>query len=121
MANKSERVSSIIMKNISDIIMFKVKNPNLGFVTVTGCDVSNDFSYAKVYVSFLGQKGGTPEKRLEELNSAKGFIRKELAGRLDIHKTPEISFYIDDSFDRGQKIEESLKKEQEALDNILKK
>ncbi len=121
MANKTERVSSIIMKNISDIIMFKVKNPNLGFITVTGCDVSSDFSYAKVYVSFLGKKGGEPSKRLEELNSAKGFIRKELSKCLDIHKTPEISFYIDDSFDRAQKLEESLRKEQEELDSILKK
>ena len=67
MANKGERVSSIIAKNVTEIIMFKVKNPNLGFITITGVDVTNDFSYAKVYVSFMGKKGGTPEKRLEEL------------------------------------------------------
>lgn len=121
MANKGERVSSIIAKNVTEIIMFKVKNPNLGFITITGVDVTNDFSYAKVYVSFMGKKGGTPEKRLEELNKSKGFIRRELSRCLDIHKTPELSFHIDDSFDRGQKLEESLKKEKEALESMTKK
>ena len=121
MANKGERVWSIIAKNVTEIIMFKVKNPNLGFITITGVDVSNDFSYAKVYVSFMGKKGGTPEKRLEELNKSKSFIRHELAKTLDIHKTPELSFHIDDSFERSQKLEESLKREKEELESIKKK
>ena len=121
MANKGERVSSIIAKNVTEIIMFKVKNPNLGFITITGVDVSNDFSYAKVYVSFMGKKGGTPEKRLEELNKSKSFIRHELAKTLDMHTTPELSFHIDDSFERSQKLEESLKREKEELESIKKK
>ena len=118
MANKNERIPALIQKNITEILMYKVKNPHLGFVTVTGCDVSGDFSYAKVYVSFIGKNGTSYEKRVEELNNAKGYIRSELASRLDIHKVPELTFIYDDSFDRGARIEESLKKEEAALEEI---
>ncbi|MCF0116791.1 MAG: 30S ribosome-binding factor RbfA [Bacilli bacterium] len=121
MANKSERIPIIIQKNITEILMYKVKNPHLGFLTVTGCDVSGDFSYAKVFVSFIGKNGYSYEKRIEELNNAKGYIRSELAKSLDIHKVPELTFILDDSFDRGAQIEESLKREENELEEMKNK
>ncbi len=116
MANKKERISSIIMKNISEIIQYELKSKAVGFVTVTACDVTNDLSYAKVYVSFLGV--GNNEERLAALERTRGFIRSSLAKKMDTHKVPELHFILDTSFEQGQKIEEGLKKEEEALKKI---
>lgn len=119
MANRKERVPALILKNISEIIQYEVKSKSIGFVTVTDVDVSNDFSHAKVYVSFLGV--GNKEERLAALERTKGFIRSSLAQKMDIRKVPELHFFIDDSFEKGQKIEESLKREEEALEKLRKK
>ena len=108
MANRTERIQSIIAKNITEIIAYEVKNPHIGFVTVSEVKVSTDFSYAKVYVSFLTSKH--PEKNLEELNKTKGFIRSSLAKKLDIRKTPEISFVLDETYEKAERIEELIKK-----------
>ena len=116
MANRKERVPALILKNISEIIQYEVKSKSIGFVT--DVDVSNDFSHAKVYVSFLGV--GNKEERLAALERTKGFIRSSLAQKMDIHKVPELHFFIDDSFEKGQKIEESLKREEEALEKLRK-
>lgn len=118
MADRKQRIQSIISKNISEIIQFEVKNPHIGFVSVNEVDVSSDFSYAKVYVSFLGSK--YPKQNLEELNKAKGFIRSSLAKKLDIRKTPEISFYLDDTFDKSERLEKLLNSEHEKLDSLKK-
>jgi len=108
MADRTQRIQSLIGKNISEIIQFEVKNPHIGFVTVSEVKVSTDFSYAKVYVSFLASKH--PENNLKELNKAKGYIRSSLAKKLDIRKTPEISFVLDESYKNAERIEELLKK-----------
>ena len=105
---KQKRLEGIIRKNISDIIMFEVKDSSVGFVTVTDVDVSNDHSFAKVYVTFLG-KDARNEAGLKALNRAKGFIRSELSKRLDIRRTPELTFYLDKSEEEGQHIEEILR------------
>ena len=119
MASKKDRVPALIMRNISEIIQFEVKNAAIGFVTVTDVQVSNDFSHAKVYVTFLG-KGQSIEKRMEALEHAKGFIRSSLSQRIDIRKVPELHFFYDDSYERSQKLEESLKKEADALQKLKK-
>lgn len=108
MADRTQRIQSVIGKNITEIIQFEVKNPKIGFVTIQEVKVSSDFSYAKVYVSFLGTKH--PENNLNELNKCKGFIRSSLAKKLDIRKTPEISFVLDDSYEKMEHLEELIKK-----------
>lgn len=118
MANRKERVPALILKNISEILQFEVKNQTIGFVTVTDVEVSSDFSHAKVYVSFLG-KGNTSE-RLEALDRTKGFIRSSLARKMDIRKVPELHFFLDDSYERAKKLDEGLKKEEEALRKMRK-
>src|SRR5574344_2145431 len=99
MANKLKRVEMLIKKNISEILQFDVKNSGIGFVTVTDCQLSKDYQYAKVYVSFYGSRN--PKANLEALNKAKGFIKTELAQKLDIWKLPQIEFIIDDSFEKA--------------------
>ena len=105
---KQKRLEGIIRKNISDIIQFEVKDNNVGFVTITDVSVTNDHSFAKVYCTFLG-KDARNEAGLKALNRAKGFIRSELAKRLSIRRTPELSFVLDETEAQGNRIEEILK------------
>ena len=108
MANKQERIASIIRKNITEIIQFEVKDPHLGFVSIPEVRVSKDFSYATVYVSFF--KDEDIEPALSALNKAKGFIRTELAHKLDTRRVPEIRFVLDEGYKREERISELLSK-----------
>ena len=107
MANKQARIASLIQKNISDIILYELKNPIMKLVTVNGCDVSKDNSVAKIYVSHLEHDKFA--KALDELNRAKGSIRTSLAKKMDIYKVPELIFIKDDTLDKYERIEEILK------------
>lgn len=118
MANRKERISTLIDKNIRDIIQFEVKNPKIGFITVTDVDVSSDFSYAKIYVSFLGAK--YPRQNLSELDKAKGYIRSSLAKKMDIRKVPELTFLLDDTYQRIEKLEKALDADKKEIDSIKK-
>jgi len=118
MADRKLRIQSLIGKNLSEIIQFEVKNPKIGFCTVSEVEVSSDFSYAKVYVTFLGAK--YPKQNLEELNKVKGFVRSSLAKKMDIRKTPEISFYLDETYERSERINELLKKEASEIEAMKK-
>ena len=105
--SKQEKMNHICQRAISEIIQFELKDPKVGFVTITDVQVTNDNSYAKVFVSFLG-KQERAEAGLKALNRSKGFIRSSLAKRLSIRKTPEIIFEIDHSLEQGNKIEKIL-------------
>jgi len=101
MARRIERVNSLIRQEISDLLQRQVKDPRLGnFITVTDVATSPDLKYAKVFVSRIGNA----EEKQEVLNvlaSASGFFRRELARRLKLRYTPELSFQWDDSIERG--------------------
>lgn len=105
--SKNDKMNAIVQKAISEIIQFELKNPKLGFVTITDVRVTNDNSIAKVYVSFLGKEERN-QAGLKILNQSKGFIRSELAKRLSIRKTPELIFEIDRSLEQGNRIEKIL-------------
>lgn len=104
---KNEKMNHIVQKAISEIIQFDLKNPKVGFVTITDVQVTNDNSYAKIFVSFLG-KEERAQAGLRALNQSKGFIRSELAKRLSIRKTPELIFQIDRSLEQGNRIDKLL-------------
>ena len=118
MADRNARIQSIIAKNVTEIIQFELKNPSIGFCTVNEVWVSSDFSYARVYVSFLGAK--YPKQNLEELNKTRGYVRSSLAKKLDIRKTPEISFYLDETYEKMDHLDEVLKQEKEDLEKLIK-
>jgi ribosome-binding factor A len=105
---KQKRLEGTIRKNISDIVQFGVKDPNVGFVTITDVHVSNDHSYATVYVSFLG-KDARAQAGLKALDRARGYIRSELSKRLDIRRTPELIFKLDEAMQEGQHIEDIIR------------
>ncbi|MFA5443251.1 MAG: 30S ribosome-binding factor RbfA [Bacilli bacterium] len=116
MAKRTERIQSIIAKNISEILQFEVKNKGVGLVSVSEVRVSSDFSYAKVYVSFIGAKH--PSVNLDALNAAKGFVRSSLASKLDIRKVPELTFIYDDTFEKQERMDRILKQEEAALNKL---
>lgn len=113
MAQRSGRIKALIGRNISDILMFDLKNPKVGMPSVNLVELNGDNSLAKVYVSFLGSKH--PQKNLEELNRCKGVVRSLLAKRMDLYKVPEIQFFYDTRFDEEEHMNALLKKEEEEL------
>ena len=108
MASKIDRIQSLIMKNISEIIQFEIKDPHLGFVTIPEVRVSKDFSYAKVFVSFVIEEQA--KEGMKVLEKSKGFIRSELAKRMDTRRVPELSFVLDEGYKREERISELLGK-----------
>ena len=106
MKYRIDKVAVSIQKYVSDIIQFKVKNKDLGICSVTHCEVTSDYSYARLYISFLGNR---KNEKMEELQRVKGFIRTELSKKLKLYKTPDLVFILDDSYDRGQRIEDLIK------------
>ncbi len=105
---RSERVSDLLREEIAEIVMHRVKDPRVGFVTITAVKVSDDLRIAKIYLTVLNKE--EESETLVALNSAKGFIRSELAKRLRIKVLPKLEFYRDDSIEYGMKIDELLKK-----------
>ena len=105
MSLKIERINSSMQKEISYIIANEVKNPNVKFVTITACDVTNDLSFAKVYFTTLSDAKET----LNALKSAKGFIRKALADKIELRHIPELEFIYDESIEYGKRIEDKIK------------
>ena len=104
---RSQRVSDLLRKEIADIIVHRLKDPRIGFITVTGVDVTDDIKMARVYVSvFQAEERKTT---LEILNSAKSFIRSELSRRLRMKFIPSIEFRLDTSIEYGNRIESLLK------------
>ena len=108
MSIKTQRIGSNFVKEISYIIMEEIKDPDIKFVTITGCDVTNDLSYAKVYFTTLNRK--YKEQTIKALNKAANYIELELSKRVDIRKMPQLSFHYDESIEYGEKIEETIQK-----------
>ncbi len=104
---RSQRVSDLLRQEIADIIMRKVKDPRIGFVTVTGVDLSDDLKIARVYVSCLKEE--EREATLDILNSAKSFIRSEVGKRVRMKVLPSIEFRFDESLGYGDRIDKLLK------------
>lgn len=107
MSLKADRVASIIKKSISEMLVTDLNDPKIGFATITDVEVTNDLSFAKVYVTFLGKQERN-DAGLKALGRAKGRIRTYISKRLDTHKCPELIFLHDDSLERGNRIEKIL-------------
>lgn len=102
---RAERVSDQMKQEIADILMRKIKDPRIGFVTVTEVVVADDLRNAKVFVSVYGAEKTATLKGLE---SAAAFIRSELGKRMRMKFIPELLFRYDDSVERGAHINELL-------------
>jgi ribosome-binding factor A len=115
-SRRLSRLCGQIQEEVSEIITRKLRDPRVGFVTLTGVKVSPDLSYASIYVSVLGSQGDV-KKTLAGLDGAKSFIRSELARRLEIRHVPELRFHHDDSSEKGARIDLLLKNLKEDKDD----
>ena len=101
------RVSEQIKKELSHIIQQELKDPRIGFITVTGVETTGDLSQARVYLSVLGSDE-QKEATLKALASGTGFLRSELGKRMKLRHTPELLFKFDSSIEYGSRIESLL-------------
>ncbi|WP_026585491.1 30S ribosome-binding factor RbfA [Bacillus sp. J33] len=107
MSLRANRVGEQMKKELGEIIGRKIKDPRVGFVTVTDVQVTGDLQQATVFISVLGDEEQR-ENTLRGLAKAKGFIRSEIGQRIRLRKTPEILFEFDESIDYGNRIESLL-------------
>jgi len=105
--SRQDKVSEAIRQEASMIIHDKLKDPRLGFVTITNVEVTQDLRYAKIFLSVLGSDEAYKNTK-EALDSALGFVRKLIAQRLNLRFAPEIAFYEDRSTEYSVRIEEVL-------------
>ena len=109
---KLKKIGSEIVREVSDILENKCRDKLMHTFTITGCDVTNDLSFAKVYfTSMLDVDKKVLESELEEASS---FIRHELSSRIDIRHTPKLIFKFDESVDYGNHIYSLIEKIHEA-------
>lgn len=105
--SRRDKVAHAIKREVSIIIHDELKDPRLGFITVTRVEMAPDLSYAKVFFSVLGSEE-EHKKTKEALDSALGFIRRLIARRINLRLAPEIAFYEDRSTEYSVRIEEVL-------------
>ena len=113
---RPERVQEALRQEISRVALEEIKDPRIGFLTITKVELTKDLRYAKVYFSVLG---GAKEKALalKGLNSAKGYIKGVVADRIKLRLVPDISFRIDESIEHTKEIYdmfEKIKKEKKG-------
>ncbi len=112
MGRRPERLAEEVREEIARMIAFELKDPRLGFVTVTRVEVAHDLRYARVHVGVMGSEAER-EKSLTALRSAAGFVRRELGRRLRIHHTPEVDFRYDKGLDATDRVARLLAQEAE--------
>ncbi|TFJ94700.1 30S ribosome-binding factor RbfA [Lentibacillus salicampi] len=105
---RANRVAEQIKKELGELIGQKIKDPRIGFVTVTDVEVTGDLQQAKIFISVLGSEDEKHET-LVGLAKAKGFIRSEIGKRIRLRKTPEITFEFDEAYEYGNRIEKILR------------
>ena len=107
MSVKIERLNDQFQEVISEILQKEIKDPDIKFVTITGCEVTNDLSFCKAYFTVLNKD---PKETLKVLKNASSFIRGEISKRIEIRHTPEIKFVYYSSIEYGSKIDALIEK-----------
>ncbi len=101
--SRSQRVVEQIRRELAELIRLEVKDPRVGFITLTDVEITPDYAHAKVYfTSMTGSEG--VEDILAGLRRASGFLRRELGRRVRIHTTPELHFHYDKSVEEGSRL-----------------
>jgi len=107
MSRRTDRMASLFQTELSEIVLRKLKDPRIGFVTLTGVDVAPDLKSARVYYSVLGEQKQKVDTQ-RALEHAAGFLQHEIAGSLKLRFTPKFTFHLDESAQRGERIERIL-------------
>ncbi|MCF3942391.1 30S ribosome-binding factor RbfA [Oceanobacillus alkalisoli] len=105
---RANRVAEQMKKELGEILTTKLKDPRIGFVTVTDVEVTGDLQQATIYISVLGSEKEKQDTLLG-LTKAKGFIRSEIGKRIRLRKTPELLIEFDEAYEYGNRIESILR------------
>jgi ribosome-binding factor A len=105
---RSQKIAGLLKAEISNIIQTRLKDPLIGFVTITDITLSDDLRIARVYFSVLGE-ATQKEKSLRGLERAAAFIQNELGSRVRLRYLPVLHFYLDESWSYGEKIDAILR------------
>ena len=103
-----DRVGHLIQMELSQLILHRVKDPRLGFVTLTHVSVTPDLRSARVFYSVLGDENAKKGSQIA-LEKSAGFLQKEIGTALKLRNTPKLTFSLDDSLDRGMEIDRVLR------------
>jgi ribosome-binding factor A len=109
MGMRSERVEGQLKKEISKILLEDLKDPRIGFVTITRIDLTGDLRYARIYFSILGDDKAK-EEGLKGIKSAMGFIRKLIAERMKLRYVTELYFKLDNSLEYSINLEKTFER-----------
>lgn len=101
--SRSQRVSEQIKRELAELLRLEVKDPRIGFITLTDVEITPDYAHAKVYFTSMNGTDGLDEI-LQGLRRASGFLRRELRQRVRIHTTPELHFHYDPSVAEGSRM-----------------
>lgn len=104
---RAQRIADQIARDLAKLIPLEVRDPRVGLVTITGCDITPDYAHAKVYFTVLGSD---PEETTEGLNAAAGMLRNHLFRELHIHTVPTLHFTLDESVMKGFEMDALIKK-----------
>ena len=107
-SERMRRVDEAVREVLSEAVTSEIKDPRVGFITVTDVDTSPDLRHARVYVSVLGDDAGRKRRSMDGLNSAHGYLQRRVARQLRLKHTPTLEFRYDDSVDRSLRIAELL-------------
>jgi len=106
--SRARRVGEQIQRDLAELIRSEVRDPRLGMVTVNHVDVSRDMSYARVYITVMGE-ADSREVSIAILNKMAGYLRSQIGRRMKLRMIPELKFLYDESIDRGARIDSLLK------------
>ncbi len=104
---RAQRIADQIARDLAKLIPLEVRDPRVGLVTITGCDITPDYAHAKVYFTVLGS---APAETTEGLNAAAGMLRNHLFRELHIHTVPTLHFTLDESVMKGFEMDALIKK-----------
>jgi ribosome-binding factor A len=104
---RRDRVAANLHQSLTGLLASGMNDPRLGFITVTGVELSKDMRHAEVFVSILGDHEART-RSMEGLASAAGYLRRELAHSLNLRRTPDLRFHLDLSGEQGQRIDQLL-------------
>lgn len=111
---RADRIGELVKEELGRLILMRVKDPRMGFVTITHVKMSADLRHARVMYSVMA-KDTVADRTSEALESARGFLQHEIANRLKLRLTPVLKFDLDTSLDQSLKIDAIIKKLHEGL------
>lgn len=105
--SRSQRVVEQIRRELAELIRLEVKDPRVGFITLTDVEITPDYAHAKVFFTSMTGEGDVPGI-LQGLRRASGFLRRELGRRIRIHTIPELHFHYDRSVEEGARLSQLI-------------